>query len=103
MPCFVTNLSGNGMPLTGAGEENNIDIQAFQRGSVGLRCDCSATDCSQVEVHGAGRLLMFSNKAPCRCVLDTKEIDFEYDNEASTLVVTLPYARGLNHNLVVMI
>ena len=46
---------------------------------------------------------MFSNKAPCRCVLDAKEIDFEYNNEASTLVVTLPYARGLKHNLVAMI
>ncbi len=46
---------------------------------------------------------MFSNKAPCKCVLNTKEIEFEYDNEASTLVVTLPYALGLNHNLVVMI
>ena len=102
MPSLVTKLSANYMPLTGACNENSNDIQAAQRGSVGLCYDCSA-HCSQVEVHGAGRLLMFSNKAPCRCVLDTKEIEFEYDDEASTLVVTLPYARGLNHNLVVMI
>ena len=100
MQCLVIRLFGNGMPLTGACEEVK-DIPA--RGLVGLWCDFSVTACLQVEVHGAGRLLMFSSKAPCRCVLDTKEIEFEYDNEASKLVVTLPYARGLNHNLVVMI
>lgn len=59
--------------------------------------------CLQVEAHGAGRLLMFCSRAPCKCVLDSKEIDFEYDNEASKLVVTLPYARGLNHNLVIIL
>lgn len=57
----------------------------------------------QVEVHGSGRLMMLCSKAPCKCILDSKEIDFEYENEAIKLVVTLPYARGLNHNLVVVI
>ena len=57
----------------------------------------------QVEVHGTGRLMMFCSKAPGKCILDSKEIDYEYDNEASKLVVTLPYARGLNHNLVVVL
>ncbi len=54
-------------------------------------------------MHGTGRLMMFCSKAPGKCILDSKEIDYEYDNEASKLVVTLPYARGLNHNLVVVL
>lgn len=57
----------------------------------------------QVEVHGTGRLMMFCSRAPCKCILDSKEIEYEYDNEASKLMVTLAYARGLNHNLVVVL
>ena len=46
---------------------------------------------------------MFCSKPPGKCILDSKEIEYEYDNEVSKLVVTLPYARGLNHNLVVVL
>ena len=53
-------------------------------------------------MHGCGRLLMFASAAPRECRLNGVRVDFEYEDRASRLVVTLPREGSLDHWLSVV-
>ena len=45
---------------------------------------------------------MFASVAPRECRLDGARVDFEYEDRASRLVVTLPREGSLDHRLSVV-